>query len=424
MELALEIIICVLTLVVIGLLVYVIKHPASVNVKDDIDSVKKDLIDELSRVKRDINESTTSYLNIFKDSLKGNFDDLSKLLQQNLDVVGNNVKENTKKVEENLEKINKTLSESISKLQDDNHKKLDEMEKVVNEKLDSTLNARLTQSFKMVQENLQNVEKGLGEMRNLAQDVGGLQKVLSNVKTRGIWGEMQLSQILSELLTKDQYAENVITKHNSKDPVEFAVKLPNEDRIVYLPIDSKFPLDAYRDLVEAYEASDKDRVEACQKVLKGRITKFADDINSKYIDVPYTTDFAVMFLPVEGLYAEVAKSGLIEELQNNKRIIIAGPTTMSALLNSLQVGFRTLAIEKRSSEVWDILGAVKTEFGKFGDALKKAQKKINEAGNEIEELVGRRTNVIQRKLKNVTELDMKESAKQLELSDDFEEEDL
>ncbi|MBO4666667.1 MAG: DNA recombination protein RmuC, partial [Bacilli bacterium] len=237
-------------------------------------------------------------------------------------------------------------------------------------------------------------------------------------KTRGIWGEMQLSQILSELLTNDQYEENVVTKSKSKDPVEFAIKLPGEDQgIVRLPIDSKFPLDTYSRVVEAYESMDKEKVEDAINNLKRRIKDCAKDIKEKYIEPPYTTDFAIMFLPIEGLYAEVAKSGLIEELQNTYRVMIAGPTTMSALLNSLQVGFRTLAIQKRSSEVWDILSAVKTEFNTFGEALKKAQEKIKQADNEIEKLVTTRTNQIQRKLKDVTQLEYSDSKEVLGIED-------
>ena len=255
-------------------------------------------------------------------------------------------------------------------------------------------------------------------MKDLANGVGDLKKVLSNVKTRGIWGEMQLSQILSQILTKDQYAENIVTRPKSKDPVEFVIKLPGDGKqIVYLPIDSKFPLDTYTNLINAYETNDKIVIDKAISDLKQRMKSFARDIRDKYLEVPYTTDFGIMFLPIEGLYAEAAKIGLIEELQNSYRIIIAGPTTMAALLNSLQVGFRTLAIEQRTSEVWNILAAVKTEFGTFETVLKKAQKKIGEANDEIENLVGTRTRQINRKLKDVTELKVEDTIEILELEE-------
>ena len=321
--------------------------------------------------------------------------------KENLKDVNLSVKENTNKIELYLNSIRTTLIDSMDKLQTENNKKIDEMRRTVDEKLDTTLNNRLNQSFKLVQDNLSKVEQGLGEMKDLANGVGDLKKVLSNVKTRGIWGEMQLSQILSQILTKDQYVENIITRPKSKDPVEFVIKLPGDGKqIVYLPIDSKFPLDTYTNLINAYETNDKAVIDKAITDLKQRMKSFAKDIRDKYLEIPYTTDFGIMFLPIEGLYAEAAKLGLIEELQNTYRIIIAGPTTMAALLNSLQVGFRTLAIEQRTSEVWNILAAVKTEFGTFETVLKKAQKKIGEANDEIEHLVGTRTRQIYSRTKS------------------------
>ncbi len=409
----------VLLLVTIALLFINFKKTVSVNVKDDINNIEKEVKEEISRLKSELDSKFVLMQGLITDSVNKDLNLFKNATKENIEGVENRVKDNTDKVEKYLESIRKTLSESIKELQADNSKKLDEMRETVNEKLESTLNTRLSQSFKMVQDNLLEVTKGIGEMKNLASDVGNLQKVLSNVKTRGIWGEMQLSQILSELLTKDQYEENVITKQKSKDPVEFAIKLPGEDdnSIVRLPIDSKFPLDTYSNLLEAYDSMDKNRIDDAVSLLKTRIKNCAKDIKDKYIEPPYTTDFGIMFLPIEGLYAEVAKSGLIEELQNTYRIIIAGPTTMSALLNSLQVGFRTLAIQKRSSEVWEILSAVKSEFNKFGDALKKAQEKIQQADKEIENLVTTRTNQIQRKLKNVTELEYSKTQELLEFDD-------
>lgn len=379
-------------------------------IKDEISRLKQEIDNKLSNVQKAISSDLNSYLDNFNKSTNEKLDLLTNTLKENVSGVEASVKENTNKIEEYLNSIRETLAKSIEKLQEENSKKLEEMRKTVDEKLESTLNKRLTESFKLVQENLDKVQLGLGEMQTLATGVGDLKKVLTNVKTRGIWGEMQLSQILSQLLTSDQYEENVVTRPKSKDPVEFAIRLPGEDNdIVRIPVDSKFPLDGYSNLLDAYDSLDKEQIEKAQNNLKNSIKKFAKDIRDKYIEPPFTTDFGIMFLPVEGLYAEVAKSGLIDELQNTYRIIIAGPTTMAALLNSLQVGFRTLAIQKRSSEVWNLLSAVKTEFNTFAEVLKKAQDKIKQADNEIENLVGTRTRQIQKKLKDVTELDYKKA---------------
>ena len=379
-------------------------------IKDEISRLKQEIDNKLSNVQKAISSDLNSYLDNFNKSTNEKLDLLTNTLKENVSGVEASVKENTNKIEEYLNSIRETLAKSIEKLQEENSKKLEEMRKTVDEKLESTLNKRLTESFRLVQENLDKVQVGLGEMQTLATGVGDLKKVLTNVKTRGIWGEMQLSQILSQLLTTDQYEENVVTRPKSKDPVEFAIRLPGEDNdIVRIPGDSKFPLDGYSNLLDAYDSLDKDQIEKAQNNLKNSIKKFAKDIRDKYIEPPFTTDFGIMFLPVEGLYAEVAKSGLIDELQNTYRIIIAGPTTMAALLNSLQVGFRTLAIQKRSSEVWNLLSAVKTEFNTFAEVLKKAQDKIKQADNEIENLVGTRTRQIQKKLKDVTELDYKKA---------------
>lgn len=387
-------------------------------IKDENSNLRTEFENKLTNVQRNISDNTNSYLQNFKSSINEKLEILTNNLKENLKDVNLSVKENTNKIELYLNSIRTTLIDSMDKLQTENNKKIDEMRRTVDEKLDTTLNNRLNQSFKLVQDNLSKVEQGLGEMKDLANGVGDLKKVLSNVKTRGIWGEMQLSQILSQILTKDQYAENIITRPRSKDPVEFAVKLPGDGKqIVYLPIDSKFPLDTYTNLINAYESTDKASVDRAIVELKQRMKSFAKDIRDKYLEIPYTTDFGIMFLPIEGLYAEAAKLGLIEDLQNSYRIIIAGPTTMAALLNSLQVGFRTLAIEQRTSEVWNILAAVKTEFGTFETVLKKAQKKIGEANDEIEHLVGTRTRQINRKLKDVTELKVEDTAGILELDE-------
>ena len=278
----------------------------------------------------------------------------------------------------------------------------------VDEKIQKTLEERLGQTFKIVSDQLQAVQKGLGEMQNLASGVGDLKRVLDNVKTRGVLGEIQLGNILEQIMAPNQYEANVKTKRGSNDHVEFAIKLPGKDdegQEVYLPIDAKFPQEDYHKLQLAYESGNTDEIELYTKAMVNGIKRFAKDIRDKYIDPPNTTDFGIMFLPIEGLYAEIVRqTDLLEQLQREYKIIITGPTTLAAMLNSLQMGFKTLAIQKRSSEVWRILGAVKTEFGKFGGVLEKAQKKINEANNELDKLVTTRTNVINRKLRDVQEL--------------------
>lgn len=429
---ALEITIICLLVIALGFLLIIIIQLKNNKAKDNYDDIENLVKSEFSIFKsendtklyntqRSISDNIDKYLELFKKSTNDKLDVLTSTLKESIDNVNKSVKENTEKIETYLNTIRETLASSIEKLQKENNDKLEEMRKTVDEKLNETLNTRLTQSFQLVQDNLLKVERGLGEMKDLANGVGDLKKVLSNVKTRGIWGEMQLSQILEQILNKDQYEENIITKPKSKDPVEFAIKLPGDGKEpILLPIDAKFPLDIYENVLDAYESADKDQVESAIIKLKQRIKGFAKDIKDKYIEPPYTTDFAIMFLPVEGLYAEVAKSGLIEELQRDFRVIIAGPTTMAALLNSLQVGFRTLAIEKRTSEVWKLLEAVKTEFKSFSDVLTRAQKKLGEASNEIETLVGTRTRQIQRKLKNVSELSLTESKEILEIEEEKE----
>lgn len=317
-----------------------------------------------------------------------------------------------------LDAIRQTVEKKLSDLQSENSKKLDEMRQVVDEKLQKTLEDRMTQSFKLVSERLEAVYKGLGEMQTLASGVGDLKKVLSNVKTRGILGEIQLGAILEEILAPEQYETNFVTKKGSRNPVEYAVKLPTEDGSgVYLPIDSKFPGDAYQELLDAYDSGEKARVDEAAKILRARILLFAKDISDKYIDPPNTTDFAVMFLPFEGLYAEAVNRGMVEELQSKYKINLAGPSTMAALLNSLQMGFRSFAIQKRSGEVWEVLGGVKTEFDKFGDALEATQKRLEQANKELDKLVGVRTRQIQRKLRSVTRLDPSESQRMFVLED-------
>lgn len=307
--------------------------------------------------------------------------------------------------EKKLESIRQTVETKLTYIQTDNNQKLDEMRKIVDEKLQKTLEDRMTQSFRLVNERLEQVYKGLGEMQTLASGVGDLKKVLSNVKTRGILGEIQLGAILEEILSPEQYETNVVTKKGSKNPVEYAIKLPTEDdNHIYLPIDSKFPSDAYADLVDAYETGTPEQIQTAATALNTRVRSFAKDISDKYLDPPNTTDFAIMFLPFEGLYAEVVNRGMVEKLQREFKINVAGPSTMAALLNSLQMGFKTFAIQKRSGEVWNVLGAVKTEFDKFGDVLSATQQRLEQANAELDKLVGVRTRQIQRKLKNITSL--------------------
>lgn len=310
---------------------------------------------------------------------------------------------------QSLENIRRSVDEKLESIRRENLRQLDEMRQTVDEKLQKTLEDKMNKSFSLVNERLEQVYKGLGEMQTLAVGVGDLKKVLSNVKTRGILGEIQLGAILSEILSKEQYEENIATKKGSKNVVEFAIKLPSDgDSIVYFPIDSKFPGDTYSALRDAVESGDKQSIELAKKALVQRIKGEAKDIHDKYIDPPNTTEFAIMFLPFEGLYSEVVNMGLVEVLQREYKVNIAGPSTMAALLNSLQMGFKTLAVQKRSAEVWKILGGVKTEFDKFNDVLVMTQQRLDQANKELDKLVGVRTRQIQRQLKDVESVNLSE----------------
>ena len=317
------------------------------------------------------------------------------------------------------------LSIRQQELLQNTEKKLEEMRATVDEKLQKTLHERIGQSFELVSKQLENVQKGLGEMQTLAQDVGGLKRVLSNVKIRGTIGEVQLSMLLEQILAPDQYDANVKTKSGSDKLVEFAVKLPGRaegDESVYLPIDAKFPKDVYEQLLDAYESGDLQRVETTSRILEQTIRSMAKDIRDKYLAPPHTTDFGIMFLPFESIYGEVTRrAALLEQLQQEYHVIVTGPTTLAAILNSLQMGFRTLAIQKRSSEVWRILGGVKAEFEKFGGLLEKAQKNLQTANNQLEEVMGKRTRAIHRQLRSVEALPAKED--QNPLLDSFSKED-
>lgn len=304
-----------------------------------------------------------------------------------------------------LDTVRETLIASLDRLQKDNGEKLDKMRETVDEKLNKTLEERLTQKFQLISAQFETVQKGFGEMQGLVSGVDELKRALSNVKTRGIMGEIQLGRILEEILSPDMYLKEVSTRPGSHDRVEFAIKLPGDgQRSIFLPIDSKFPLEDYYAVLAAYDTNDLKQVDAALKVLEGKIERFASDIEAKYIEVPYTTNFAVLFLPIEGLYAEAIRRGLVEKLQTKYKVVLAGPTTMSALLNSLQIGFKTLAIQKKSQEVWQVLSNARNEFDKFADVLAKTQEKIQSAGNELDKLIGTRTRMIQSKLKNLDQL--------------------
>ncbi len=319
--------------------------------------------------------------------------------------------------ERRMEALRKTVEERLTTLQADNAAKLDQMRATVDQRLQTTLETRLGESFRAVSERLEQVHRGLGEMQALANGVGDLKKVLTNVKTRGTWGEVQLGSLLEQVLAPGQYEANVATRPGSAERVEFAIKMPGRESgeadVVWLPVDAKFPQEDYQRLLEAADRGDADAVEAASRQLEARIKQSARDIHDKYIDPPHTTDFGVLFLPTEGLYAEVLRRpGLADAVQRDARVVVAGPTTLWAILNSLQMGFRTLAIEKRSSEVWSLLGTVKTQFAKFGDLLEGVRRKLQEASNKMDD-VARKSRTIQSKLRHVQELPAGESAEVL-----------
>ncbi len=345
---------------------------------------------------------------LLADQLSERIKEISERQKDQLDIIEERMEKLTKTNEEKFEKLKEQVSNQLLQIQESNDKKLDEMRRTVDEKLHETLEKRLGESFKQVSERLEQVHKGLGEMQTLASGVGDLKKVLTNVKTRGTWGEVQLGNLIEQILAPNQYEKNVKIKKGSSEIVEFAIKLPgrtgNEDEIVWLPIDAKFPMEDYQRLLSAQDAADPVEVEKAAREIEKRIKSEAVNIAAKYLDPPNTTDFAIMFLPVEGLYAEVLRiPGLAERVQRDNRVIITGPTNLAALLNSLQMGFKTLAIEKRSSEVWKLLGVVKTEFRKFGDILEKTKQKIDQASNTLGD-AARKSRTIERKLRNVEEL--------------------
>ena len=370
--------------------------------KDDSNDYEKEFL----LLRQELNESTSKNIKMMADMINQNQQNMSAGQKEKLEQMEQRLKTFSLENEQKLENIRSVVEKRLTYLQEDNNARLEKMRETVDEKLQKTLDDKLNKSFNLVNQRLEQVYKGLGEMQNLAVGVGDLKKVLSNVKTRGILGEIQLSAILKEILAPEQYEENIATKKGSKNVVEYAIKLPaDDDSFVYLPIDSKFPGDTYQALVNAMEEGDKEQIDRCAKALVTRIKSEAKDIRDKYISPPETTEFAIMFLPFEGLYSEVVNRGLVEVLQRDYRVNVAGPSTMAALLNSLQMGFKTLAVQKRSAEVWKILGEVKGEFDTFGAVLDKTQQRINQANAELDKLVGVRTRQIQRKLSAVQKIE-------------------
>ena len=376
------------------------------------------LLDELAFLKADIGQSQKGMREEFQQSRQEISDnvikrvtDVAQLQRGMLDSFSNQLLTLTKSNEDKLEQMRGTVEKKLKHLQEDNAAKIEKMRETVDEKLQSTLEKRLAESFTMVSDRLEKVHQGLGEMQTLASGVGDLKKVLTNVKSKGVLGEIQLDNLLEQLLTNDQYAANVKTKEDSNAMVEFAIRLPGQGRNkhIWLPIDAKFPTEDYHALVDAYEIGDITIIAEKKKILCKKIKQAAKDIREKYVDPPNTTDFAILFLPFEGLYAEVlSNTGVFETIQREQKIIITGPTTISAFLNSLQMGFKTLAIEKRTSEVWNLLGAIKTEFGNFGTLLTKTKKKLDEASNMIESAEVR-TRVISRKMQDIQKLPKQKS---------------
>ena len=364
--------------------------------------------DAIYDASKKLNQDTVNSVKLMSDMINQNQVNMAENQKFQLQQMENRLKTFSMENEQKLENIRSTVEKKLTYMQEDNNKQLENIRTTVDEKLQNTLENKLNKSFETVSKQLQQVYKGLGEMQNLAVGVGDLKKVLSNVKTRGILGEIQLSAILKEILSPEQYEENVATKKGSRNVVEFAIKLPaDDDSFVYLPIDSKFPGDTYAKLVDAMNSGNKEELEICSKNLLRTIKSEAKDIHDKYISPPNTTEFAIMFLPFEGLYAEVVNRGMVEVLQREYKVNVAGPSTMGALLNSLQLGFKTLAVQKRSAEVWQILNDVKREFDAFADVLEKTQTRLNQANTELDNLVGVRTRKIQSQLSKVQKLEEK-----------------
>ena len=394
-----DIILIILCAVIIVLLIVILLRQSASAGEDKSAALEKSLRDGLSESRREMTTELNGGMQTFSRLLTDNQNQASEAQLRQLTNLENRFKTLESTNNEKLESMRLTMMRQLTSIQEENQKKLDVIQNTVNEKLET----QLQKSFKLVSERLEKVYESLGEMQSIASGVGDLKKVLSNVKTRGILGEIQLGSILEEILAPELYDTEVATVPNSREHVEYAVKLPGaaDGTSIYLPIDSKFPGDTYAALQEAYESGDKERVDAAKKTLVAVIKKCAGDIRSKYVSPPHTTNFGIMFLPFEGLYAEAVNLGLVETLQREYSVSITGPSTMAAMLNSLQMGFRTLAIQKRSNEVWEILGSVKKEFGNFSDALEKTQKHIRQVDDDLEKLIGTRTRQINRSLSKV-----------------------
>ena len=399
----LKIVLLVIAVVMLGIVILNQLKKASDNSNsEEFKRLEQTIRNEQSALRQELSSSTQMSVKNLGDMIASSQNAYAISQSKSLAQLEERLKTFSLTNEQQLDNIRHSVENRLNYIQEDNNKKLEEMRKTVDERLQQSIEEKMNRSFSLVNERLEQVYKGLGEMQSLAVGVGDLKKVLSNVKTRGILGEIQLSAILSEILSPEQYEENVATKKGSKNVVEFAVKLPSDDdKFIYLPIDSKFPGDTYAALRDAIDEGDKIKIDLAAKALITRIKSEAKDIHDKYIDPPYTTEFAIMFLPFEGLYSEAVNRGLVEILQRDYKVNIAGPSTMAALLNSLQMGFKTLAVQKRSAEVWEILGAVKQEFDKFGDVLEATQQRLDQANKELDKLVGVRTRQIQRKLKDV-----------------------
>lgn len=405
-------------IVIILLIILIIK----VSQKDSSETFLPDTPDEIqqsfNRIEKNFREDFRLNREESRSVARENREDLSRSLQE--------FRESFEKAITSFNDLQRekfaTMDERQRLLLENTEKRLEQIRITVDEKLQKTLNERIGQSFQLVSTQLENVQKGLGEMQNLAHDVGGLKKVLSNVKTRGNIGEIQLCMLLEQILAPEQYEANVKTQPSGNDFVEFAVKLPGKDEIhdfVYLPIDAKFPKEVYEQLMEAYDTGDSRTIEIANRQMETTIKKMAGDISGKYLNPPVTTDFAIMFLPFESIYAEVIRrSSLLEDLQRTYKVVVTGPTTLAAILNSLQMGFRTLAIQKHSGRVWSVLSEVKREFEKFGGMLEKAQKNLHTASGQIDEVLGTRTRVIQRKLRDVDTMGELDDSAHLNISDE------
>lgn len=420
-------IVAIISVINLLLLLYILKRITSSKgtaeadlVREEFRTSRQESADDAKRLREEIGASQKTASETLVTSIR----ELGKLQKENLDDIEKRIKSIETSNEARLQKLTETIEQQIKSLQESNEKKLDQMRVTVDEKLHNTLEKRLGESFKLVSERLEAVQRGLGEMQTLTTGVGDLKRMLTNVKARGTWGEFQLGDILEQILTPEQFEKNVKPRADSNEIVEFAIRLPgqgNDSDTIWLPIDSKFPQEDYQRLIDAAEIADTVAVEKSTAALLKAIEQSAKDISAKYIEPPFTTDFAIMFLPTEGLYSEVLRQpGIVEKLQHDHRVVVAGPTTLAAILNSLRMGFRTLAIEKRSSEVWTILSAVKTEFGKFGEVLARVKKQLDTASNTIDK-TGVRTRAMEKKLRDVEALPSQDALELLDMDEDTDE---